>query len=356
MGRWLVFLFLLLGSLLPAQSPLVGVKMYQVPGNWDATFAAWKRLGITAVWAGPEVQRERAFREGCKAQGLKRYLIFPVFFNPEVLKAHPDWVALDQQGRRAVDDWVEFVCPSRTAYLDLRSGELSALLREVEPDGLSLDFLRHFVFWEMVYPDRSAASLPRTCLCDTCWARFRRETGLQDGADLKSPQARWAFLERGAFAAWTRWRRSVIEGIAKDLATRGRREKAGLEVCLHAVPWRLSDFGGAALNVAGQDLGALGAQVDLVSPMVYHHMVKRPTGWIHDVVKEMAGRTDRPILPSIQVAEAYLKTPLDVRTFRRALDQALMAPSRGVVFWNWEALAKDPAKQRVVQRRCGGLH
>jgi hypothetical protein len=40
-----------------------------------------------------------------------------------------------------------------------------------------------------------------------------------------------------------------------------------------------------------------------------------------------------------------------VDEFTRALDEALRPPSGGVIFWNWDALAKEPRKKAAAAAR-----
>ena len=82
--------------------------------------------------------------------------------------------------------------------------------------------------------------------------------------------------------------------------------------------------------------------------MCYWHMLKRSPAWIHEVVEDVYSQSRGRVIPSIQVGNAYLNEKLSVDEFRAALEEALKPPSGGVVFWNWDALARDPAKKAVV--------
>ena len=85
--------------------------------------------------------------------------------------------------------------------------------------------------------------------------------------------------------------------------------------------------------------------------MTYHHMVRQTPAWVHDVVEDLSAQAGGvPVLPSIQVAEAYITEPLAAAEFEAALEQALRPPSRGVVLWSWDALSKSPEKQAVWKR------
>lgn len=120
---------------------------------------------------------------------------------------------------------------------------------------------------------------------------------------------------------------------------------------IHLVPWRTYDFEEARMAVAGQDIGSLFRHVDYLSPMCYAHMLKRPPDWINSVVTDIQRSVPNPVIPSLQVKEAYRPEKLGLREFDRSLQFALKSPSRGVVFWDWEALAESSEKQDVVRRR-----
>ena len=80
-------------------------------------------------------------------------------------------------------------------------------------------------------------------------------------------------------------------------------------------------------------------------------MVRQTPAWVHDVVADISAQSPgSAILPSIQVAETYVKEPLPAAEFGAALEQALKPPSIGVVFWSWDALAKSPEKQGILRR------
>jgi hypothetical protein len=78
-------------------------------------------------------------------------------------------------------------------------------------------------------------------------------------------------------------------------------------------------------------------------------MVKQTPAWIHSVVEETANRVRMPVVPSIQVKEAYIPGPESASEFREALTESLKPPSRGVVFWNWAALEESPEKREAVK-------
>ncbi|HYA48481.1 MAG TPA: hypothetical protein VEG35_02175 [Burkholderiales bacterium] len=328
---------------------IVGAKIYEYSESLPALFAAWREAGINTAFVSPALQSRPEFRALAKANGIATFIIFPVFFDAEELALRPDLYAVTDKGARAEESWVRFVCPTRPEYRAVKTEALRKLVRETDPDGVSLDFIRFFVFWEMVYPDRTLESLPNTCFDASCLEDFRRVTGIAVPVELSAaPEAaRWILANHRR--EWTEWKCGVIADTVRTLAAAAREVKSSVKVNLHAVPWRTEDFGGAGRIIAGQDPVRLAPLVDYISPMCYHHMVRRTPAWVHSVVEDMARTAKAPILPSIQVKEAYIPGPETPAEFRAALVEALRPPSRGVVFWNWPALAESPEKLAAVR-------
>ncbi|MGZ5514283.1 MAG: hypothetical protein ACXW2O_04135 [Candidatus Aminicenantales bacterium] len=330
--------------------PVVGVKLYEAAAPYDSLFGKWRELGINTLFVSETLVRTRDFRARAAAEALPLFVIFPVFQNPEALKEDPGLAAITAAGTPARDEWVEFVCPAREDYLRRKIDQLKSLVADCDPYAVSLDFIRYFVFWEKVAPDRSPASLPQTCFCPVCLAGFEKEMGIALPSDLTATVEKASWILKTHASEWTEWKCRTIARAVERLAKAAREVKPSVKVNLHAVPWRQDDFGGAVRSVAGQDLPRLAPFVDLISPMCYHHMVRRTPAWVHDVVADISTRTGATVLASTQVSEAYIEQALPPDEFQAAAAEALKPPSIGVVFWSWDALAKSPEKQALLMR------
>lgn len=79
-------------------------------------------------------------------------------------------------------------------------------------------------------------------------------------------------------------------------------------------------------------------------------MLKRKPEWINSVVTDFEKETPEIVLPSIQVKEDYRSEKLSAKEFEKCLTEALKEPSKGVVFWSWEALDLDPEKKEIIKK------
>jgi hypothetical protein len=334
---------------------VVGVKIYQRDGELSSLFEQWIDLGFNTLFVSEQLARSHEFRELARTHGMPVFVILPIFYNPEVLQEQPELYALTSTGEHAVEDWVEFVCPSRREYRQQRVLEIERLVTELEPDGISIDFIRHFAFWEMIGPQRTASSLPNTCFCASCMAAFSKAAGVNLPREAESVEQRANWVLENHLDIWAGWKCRLITSMVEEIVTAAAAARPGLRVNLHAVPWRKGDYDGAIKKVIGQDLVVISRYTDYLSPMCYSFMLSREPAWISSVVQELAADTSCPILPSIQVKEYYRPDErFDEQQFEACLSAALAPPSAGVVLWSWDAIAQEPEKQRIIKRLCGG--
>lgn len=340
----ILFLLLIMGCSPEAGEQMIGAKIYENSGSHKLLFEQWNDMGINTGFCSQELISDSEFMKEAREHKISTFLIFPVFFNSEAIAESPDLSAINRNGEAAAEEWVEFVCPSREDYRQQLVERARSIVREHQPDGISIDFIRHFVYWEKVYPDRDPASLPVSCFDSTCLNHFQAETGVNVPNELNniSDQADWILNNHED--AWTTWRCQLITSMAKNIAEAAREEKPDILVNIHLVPWAKDDFNGGIRRVAGQDIKALSHISDYLSPMTYAHMVKQSPDWVHHIVEDIYMQTRGTVLPSIQVGKAYLETEFDLEEFRETVKAALQPPSSGVIIWSWEHLIAEPAK------------
>jgi hypothetical protein len=335
----------------PTPRPIVGVKIYEYEQDLEALFDRWRQLGITTAFVSEQLAERSGFRDMARVTGTDLFVIFPVLYAPQDLDYDPDLFAVTATGDVARDDWVQFACPSREEFRQRRVDQAVELVRRLRPDGLSLDFIRHFVFWEMVAPDRDPTTLPDTCYCPQCLERFAATVQAAAELPVNDPVAAAAWIQAHAADRWTRFKSETISSLAWEIIRSVRAVHTRMRINLHTVPWRTGDFDGAITRIAGQDRPTLGRIADYLSPMCYSFMLHRPPEWIASVVGDVERAGNCSVLPSIQVAEHYREEEsFDVSEFEANLRAALEPPSAGVVFWKWDHIAADPARAEVIRR------
>lgn len=326
---------------------IIGIKIYEYDKDFNQLVEKWKNMGINTAFVSKELAAKAVFRKVLKKNNIKVYIIFPVFYDPELLKDDSTLYAITDKGKIAKDDWVEFVCPSRTAYRKNKIDEAADLVRKLQPDGLSIDFIRQFVFWEMVYPDRPAGSIDMACFCDSCIGSYCRKNNITLPDTCATTAQKAAFILNSHSDSWNDYRCDLIASMTKEITGKVHIIKPDVKINVHAVPWRDTDFDCANIRIAGQDLIKIAPYTDYISPMCYSQMLKRDAGWITSVVAEMDSKAPGKILPSIQVYPYYIDGSFTVEDFRRCVEAALRAPSQGVVFFSWPLFEKDPERMNL---------
>lgn len=328
---------------------IIGVKIYDHETSLPGLFKEWSSLGINTAFVSVSLGSNKVFMELTKKNNISTFIIVPIFYNPEELQKRPNLFSITNTGEIANEEWVSFVCPTRKDYRRQRIEYIKDLVRQLNPDGLSLDFIRYFVFWEKIYQDRTLNSIANSCFDSDCLDKFQKDTNIRIPQRMSDVNERAKWIIGNHILEWTDWKCKIISSMVKDIAEEARKIKPDIIINVHAVPWREDDFGGAIKIIAGQDFAEIAQYTDFLSPMCYSHMLKRKPSWINSVVKDIYSQTNSKIIPSIQVKEAYLKDKLSRSEFQKSLAEALKAPSKGVVFWSWEALEKDPEKKGEIK-------
>lgn len=282
---------------------------------------------------------------------MTTFIIFPLFYNPDALQENPELYSITNEGKRAVEEWVRFICPTRDEYRVTKIGEMKKIIAELNPDGLSLDFIRYFVYWEKIYPDRTIDSIPNSCYCSHCLEQFQKDTEVILPETITNKRKIAKYIQNNYSTIWTNWKCAVIYSLIKEIVEEARKIKPNILINVHVIPWRKDDFDEAIKKIAGQDLKEIAKIVDFISPMCYSHMLKREPSWINTVVKDMYEQTRHMIIPSIQVENRYLSTQVSSREFDEMVTEALKDPSSGVIFWSWEMIQENSEKNEQLKIR-----
>jgi len=334
-----------------ADNLIVGVEISETDRELPGLFEAWRALGVNTVFASEELTSSGGFRALAKKNDTDLFILFPIFFAPEELSENPDLWAVTASGEWAKEGSVEFACPSRTDLRDSRVEEAQAVVKRLRPEGLSIEFIHHFVFWERVGPDCDPAALPDTCYCVNCLQAFATFLGVPTFSIPPQPQRAAAWIEANAADAWVEFKVQTITSMAEEIADAVREIEPDIVININIVPWRREDFDGAIMRVAGQDPVALGEISDYLSPMAYSCMFERPPEWVVSVVEDLDRIAECPVLPNIQVSPDSRNGAIFSGTeFEAVLRAALKLPSAGVVFRSWNDIEADPERTEIIHR------
>lgn len=343
----LLFTKILLSGCNPKPEKIIGIKIYEYNKDFDSLVNKWKEMGINTAFVSVDLAGNMTFRKVLKENKIRVFIIFPVFYNPELLHRDSSLYAITDKGRKAKDDWVEFVCPSRKDYRSTKISEAAEIVNRLKPDGLSIDFIRQFVFWEMIYPERNADQIEMACFCDSCTKGFCKAMGIPIPDTCVTIPKRAKYILENFPQEWDNYRCELIASMVKEISERVHEVNPGIKINVHLVPWRDEDFNGANIRVAAQDIKKIAQFADYISPMCYSQMLKRDENWISSVVREMDKKAPGSVLPSIQVYPYYIDYPYTIEDFRKCTSMAMQSPSEGVIFFSWPLFEKDPERMKI---------
>lgn len=332
----------------PDLEPFVGKS----PAEQVALFQSW---GNTVVFGG---YQDPAFVEAAHAAGMKVYAELGCFVGKEWWERVPSSRPTAVEVKSLVEPvgisvsplqpegWYYGVNPAVPQVRQERLMALEKVLTDYELDGVWLDFIRWPCHWEVPRP-----YLPRTSFDAFTLGRFAQDTGIDVPVD--DPVTASQKLLKQHDVEWTAWRCAQVTAWVAQARQVLKRVRPGAILGLFGVPWRLADYGGAILNVIGQDYRALGQSVDVFSPMVYHKMCGFSADWIAQVTQEVHSLTGKPVWPIIQSVDEPM--PLSAAEYDRALRVALDCPaSDGVLVFTLKG-ALNEAKLQATKARFGQL-
>lgn len=302
-------------------------------------------LGVDTPCLQPDFFNDDRMARALATQGLRPWLNIPVFDNPAYLERHPDAYAVTSLGRRAAEEWLHFVCPSRDDYLDDLLAHLRQLLAKLSPAVVSLDFIRTFVFWERVALDGPSAGIEDGCYCETCLSRFERASAAI--VDRNDPAA---YIHRHLLTPWTTWKCQRILHVAERIFDQVRTLAPDAKLAVQTVPWRDTDLDGAIRSRAGQDIDGFARLVDMLAPMAFTQMLGQSVQWKRELLTHVQSRTGKPVCSYVQAEPLYRKGRITADQFAGELAQARAADPAAIVVFQYEQLATQPEKAAILRQ------
>ncbi len=307
-----------------------GIYLFNPNIELDTFFGNCKKIGVNCVLSSDFLYNNKEFAKKAEQNGMNIILNFPVFFDQEYLVNNPEYYCITSEGEKAINDWLHFACPSQTDYFEHQKIKLKNWLESVNPQMVTFDFLRFYVFWEKVYPDAMFKDIVDGCYCDNCLNDFQQKTGLK--VQVKSPE----WIKENLLQEWADWKCNVIEQRLSELVAIVKQRDENILIGLKILPWSENDFNGAIRSIAGQDAEMLSKYVDVFIPMTYSHMLKRKPSWINDITSEIHDRTGKQVLSSIQIKKTYLEEEISDIEFIDMIKFGKMSPVSGTILFHYD--------------------
>jgi hypothetical protein len=307
-----------------------GIYLFNSNVEIDTFFRNCKKIGVNCISTNDFFYKNKQFVEKAKQNGINVILNFPVYFDQEYLEKNPEYYCIDSEGKKAMRGWLHFACPSQSDFFEYQKNKLKDWLEFVNPQMVSFDFLRFFVFWEKVYPHAKHKDIVDGCYCDKCISDFQKYTNLN--VEIKS--AEW--IKDNFLQEWADWKCNVIEQRLSELVTIVKQHDENILIGLKILPWSENDFNGAIRSIAGQDAEMLSKYVDVFIPMTYSHMLKRKPSWINDITSEIHDRTGKQVIASIQIKKTYLEEKISDTEFIDMIKFGKMPPVSGTILFHYD--------------------
>ena len=239
--------------------------------------------------------------------GMRVHAWFPICYDPQRLKKHPEWGMVDSSGLRS-DEWV---CPTNAAWRQEFLAMFKNLLDNYGVDGIHFDYLR--------FPNAEV------CQCPACRAELSRR------ASVKWPLGLELIDQSDTQAAWFDYRCDLIHDLTEEFATAIRKWQEGVVVSAALKPEGAINFDGVKLY--GQSYAKLAPLLDFVAPMAYHQLKGEPIGWVRAAQLSARWRSGfTPVWHGIQSYEDRSHPPMDLGEFGRLLD-SMRSGSDGVALF-----------------------
>jgi hypothetical protein len=319
-----------------------------VYGNPASLLKAGQRfdsLGMNAVFVR-SISLNPDFFSIAKKQGCKVYVEFPTLYGKDYLNDHPDAWPINEQGEKVSPaDWMMGICPTHEPFKKHRALQLEKIIDQYEVDGIFLDYLHWHAQFETDQP-----ILPETCFCDRCLALFSSYTGKSIPGESVRSKAKWILMH--ADAQWRTWRISILNSWVSDMKKilKARRPQALLGIYHSA--WYPADHDSALGRTLGIHLPDLADRADVLSPMLFHGMLKRPPVWVAQYLEWLASTIkQKPNQPLVwPIVQAHNKPGfITADEFKVVMQAGSGSPSSGIMMFEDGALLEDREKLRVMK-------
>lgn len=242
------------------------------------TYTNYYEAGVRALFF--EADSEKHFRAAkkCKLEA-HRWMWTLNRGEKELLKAHPEWYAVNRKGESCADkppyvDYYRWLCPSRPEVHEYLENNVKEILAKDYVDGIHLDYVRYcdvilpVNLWSN-YGIEQNRELPEYdfCYCTVCQSRFKE----QRGKEIMSIQYPDQSL------SWRKFRYDNVTRLVNRLSLVAASHKKAITAAVFPTPE-------VARRIVRQDW--TNWNLTGICPMIYHGFYKEDVQWIGDAVAE----------------------------------------------------------------------
>lgn len=327
-----------------AQEKKIPVRgMYASPKPFWDTGARLSDYAVNALFVhGSGITPELIQR--AENEGARVFAEFPTLNGKGYVEKHPEAWPVNELGERApAATWFLGACPTEPAFRKFRMWQLGLLLERCAVAGVFMDY----VHWHAQFEDPNPV-LPETCFCDSCLAKFQKDTTIALPAASTPERARRILGDHDR--AWRDWRCRQLVEWARITRAVIQEKRPGAVLGAYLCPWTDDDFQGARRRTLGIDIDLLVPELDVFSPMVYHAVMGRPAEWVGENIAWWSRRLNAraKMWPIVQA----LDKPREVTAleFDQVLRLGATGDATGIMMFTVQAVASNKAKLEAMGR------
>ncbi len=242
-----------------------------------------------------------------KQENIRVHAWIPIFRNPHVLQAHPDWGIIAQDGTRSS----EWLSPENIEVQAFILNNIKYMIKNYDIDGIHMDYLR--------YPDFIYDFAPHAV------DSFKKAYSLDSNTRKEN-------IVTDYYNQWMNWRVEQIVHFTQ-LVREEINRLAGSELTLSAALIAEAANSYRAMEKFGQDYSKLARHLDIVISMAYFKEEYKPISWISNVL--FASRTkigNKPLFTGISAYQKPGGWTYNLSEFSKVLNMA-SSGSDGIVIY-----------------------
>jgi hypothetical protein len=275
-----------------------------------------------------------------KGEGSLAGFKFPGILSAGLSDETPGVLWAEQQGLKNPAVLASLRLPD---FLEYQKKDLRNWLERAEPKLVSLDFIRHFIFWEKVPLNMPPQDMNEGCYCPRCMDSLAKAFG----ENLRQLSPHQLKEHHGKELAQFRKRR--ITQVAKELSGIIKEWDSQVPVMMKIIPWLEEEHQGARSSIAGQDLESIKDFIDIFSIMSFLHIRQESPEKMKQLAQEVRDITGKKITLTLQSRSIYGEPELDDERFVEYWESLKEAGPLGFNVFDYNSLCDAPERLKLLQ-------